>query len=95
LWLRQNVFGGASAWVFRTGARPTRKNPKPDGSLEPATPKPGKAPGGPTLRLHIGIESVEDLNADLDRGSAALKAASPTRLHPTIPASDLPLHGGG
>jgi cystathionine beta-lyase len=33
------------------------------------------APGGPTLRLHIGLESVEDLKADLDRGFAALKGA--------------------
>jgi cysteine-S-conjugate beta-lyase len=33
------------------------------------------APGGPTLRLHIGLESVEDLKADLDRGFAALNAA--------------------
>ena len=27
------------------------------------------APDGPTLRLHIGLESVDDLKADLDRGS--------------------------
>jgi cystathionine beta-lyase len=33
------------------------------------------APAGPTLRLHIGLENVEDLKADLDRGFAALKAA--------------------
>ncbi|MBO4224641.1 cystathionine beta-lyase [Bradyrhizobium neotropicale] len=33
------------------------------------------APGGPTLRLHIGLESIDDLKADLDRGFAALKAA--------------------
>ena len=33
------------------------------------------APGGPTLRLHIGLENVDDLKADLDRGFAALKAA--------------------
>src|SRR6476469_14366 len=33
-------------------------------------------PGGPTLRLHIGLENVDDLRADLDRGFAALKAAS-------------------
>jgi cystathionine beta-lyase len=31
-------------------------------------------PGGPTLRLHIGLENVEDLKADLDRGFAALSA---------------------
>jgi cystathionine beta-lyase len=29
------------------------------------------APGGPTLRLHIGLENVEDLKADLERGFAA------------------------
>jgi cysteine-S-conjugate beta-lyase len=34
------------------------------------------APGGPALRLHIGLESIDDLKADLDRGFAALKAAS-------------------
>jgi cysteine-S-conjugate beta-lyase len=34
------------------------------------------APGGPTLRFHIGLESVEDLKADLTRGFAALNAAS-------------------
>ncbi|TAI65413.1 cystathionine beta-lyase [Bradyrhizobium sp. Leo170] len=33
------------------------------------------APGGPTLRLHIGLENIDDLKADLDRGFAALKAA--------------------
>jgi cystathionine beta-lyase len=33
------------------------------------------APGGPTLRLHIGLESVEDLKADLERGLAAFNAA--------------------
>jgi cysteine-S-conjugate beta-lyase len=33
------------------------------------------APGGPTLRLHIGLENVEDLKADLDRGFAVFKAA--------------------
>src|SRR5476651_578517 len=33
------------------------------------------APGGPTLRLHIGLENVGDLQADLDRGLAAFNAA--------------------
>ena len=33
------------------------------------------APGGPTLRLHIGLENVGDLQADLDRGFAAFNAA--------------------
>jgi cysteine-S-conjugate beta-lyase len=32
-------------------------------------------PGGPTVRLHIGLEDVEDLTADLERGFAALAAA--------------------
>jgi cystathionine beta-lyase len=32
------------------------------------------APAGPTLRLHIGLENVEDLKADLDRGFAAFNA---------------------
>jgi cysteine-S-conjugate beta-lyase len=33
-------------------------------------------PGGPTVRFHIGLEAVEDLVADLERGFAALAAAS-------------------
>ena len=33
------------------------------------------APGGPTLRLHIGLEDTSDLIADLERGFAALKSA--------------------
>jgi cysteine-S-conjugate beta-lyase len=33
------------------------------------------APGGPTLRLHIGLENVEDLKADLARGFEAFSAA--------------------
>ncbi len=31
------------------------------------------APGGPTLRFHIGLEDVDDLIADLERGFAAMK----------------------
>jgi cystathionine beta-lyase len=34
------------------------------------------APGGPTLRFHIGLENIEDLEADLARGFAAFKAAT-------------------
>jgi cystathionine beta-lyase len=34
-------------------------------------------PGGPALRFHIGLESVDDLKADLERGFVALNAASP------------------
>lgn len=33
-------------------------------------------PGGPALRLHIGLEDVEDLKRDLEKGFAALAAAS-------------------
>jgi cystathionine beta-lyase len=33
------------------------------------------APGGPTLRLHIGLEDTSDLKADLAQGFAAMKAA--------------------
>jgi cystathionine beta-lyase len=32
-------------------------------------------PGGPTVRLHIGLENVDDLIADLERGFAAMKSA--------------------
>jgi cystathionine beta-lyase len=32
-------------------------------------------PGGPTVRLHIGLENVEDLKADLEQGFAAFNAA--------------------
>jgi cystathionine beta-lyase len=34
------------------------------------------APGGPTLRFHIGLEEPGDLIADLERGFAAMKAAA-------------------
>ena len=33
------------------------------------------APGGPTVRLHIGLEDVGDLIADLEKGFAAFAAA--------------------
>jgi len=33
------------------------------------------APGGPTLRFHIGLEHTDDLIADLERGFAAMAAA--------------------
>ena len=35
----------------------------------------GWTPGGPTVRLHIGLEDVGDLIGDLERGFAALAAA--------------------
>jgi len=34
------------------------------------------APGGPTLRFHIGLEDVDDLIADLERGFTAMKGAT-------------------
>jgi cystathionine beta-lyase len=34
------------------------------------------APGGPTVRFHIGLEAVDDLIADLERGFAAMAAVS-------------------
>jgi len=34
------------------------------------------APGGPTVRFHIGLEAVEDLCADLERGFAAMAKAA-------------------
>ena len=33
------------------------------------------APGGPTLRFHIGLENVEDLKSDLERGFEAFNVA--------------------
>jgi cystathionine beta-lyase len=33
------------------------------------------APGGPTVRLHIGLEALDDLIADLERGFAAMAKA--------------------
>lgn len=33
------------------------------------------APGGPTLRFHIGLESTDDLKADLDAAFAVMKSA--------------------
>jgi cysteine-S-conjugate beta-lyase len=37
------------------------------------------APGGPTVRLHIGLEDPDDLIADLDRGFSAMAAAAGRR----------------
>ncbi len=34
------------------------------------------APGGPTVRFHIGLEAVEDLCADLERGFKAMAATA-------------------
>jgi cystathionine beta-lyase len=41
----------------------------------PARTATSWTPEGPTLRLHIGLEDVEDLKADLDAGFARLRAA--------------------
>ena len=34
------------------------------------------APGGPTVRFSVGLEDIEDLKADLDRGLARLRATA-------------------
>ena len=34
------------------------------------------APGGPTVRFSVGLEDIEDLKADLDRGFARIRAAA-------------------
>jgi cystathionine beta-lyase len=34
------------------------------------------APGGPTLRFHVGFEDLEDLKEDLDRGFERLRNAA-------------------
>jgi cysteine-S-conjugate beta-lyase len=36
------------------------------------------APGGPTLRFQVGLEDIEDLKEDLDRGFARLRKAAAT-----------------
>jgi cystathionine beta-lyase len=36
------------------------------------------APGGPTLRFQVGLEDIEDLKEDLDRGFARLRNAAAT-----------------
>jgi cystathionine beta-lyase len=38
-------------------------------------------PGGPTVRFHIGLEAVDDLIADLERGFAAAAAAARGQPH--------------
>ncbi len=43
------------------------------------------SPGGPGVRFHIGLEDVDDLIADLERGFAALAAAPEPR--PALPDS--------
>jgi cystathionine beta-lyase len=40
------------------------------------------APGGPAVRLHIGLEDVNDLTDDLERGFAAMKTTAMTAKAP-------------
>jgi hypothetical protein len=87
LWLRHNVLDNANAWVFRTTVSPTRQAVRHGlfvGGFEsliiPFDCKECRAAtkwssGGPTLRLRIGLENVDDLKADLERGFAELTAA--------------------
>ena len=42
------------------------------------------APEGPTLRLHIGLENLDDLKADLERGFAALARRNVASLRDSI-----------
>ena len=44
--------------------------------LAPARTASNWAPGGPTVRFHVGLEAIADLIADLERGFAALAAAA-------------------
>ena len=44
--------------------------------LAPARTATDWAPGGPTVRFHVGLEAVADLLADLEHGFAALAAAA-------------------
>jgi len=45
------------------------------------------APGGPTVRLHIGLEDVDDLLRDLEHGFTALAAESAQGDHAASPAA--------
>ena len=56
-------WGGFEISSFRSTAQPTRTATK-------------WAPGGPTLRLHVGLENVGDLKADLVRGFEAFNAVT-------------------
>lgn len=56
-------WGGFESLIIPFDARPSRT----------ATPW---TPAGPTLRLHIGLEAVEDIKADLEAGFARLGASA-------------------
>lgn len=62
------LFGIGASW----GGFESLAIPFDCGSMRTATTW---APGGPTVRLHIGLEHVDDLIGDLERGFAALAAA--------------------
>ena len=62
------LFGMGASW----GGFESLATPFDCASFRTATPW---APGGPTIRLHIGLEDVDDLTGDLERGFAAMAAA--------------------
>ena len=62
------LFGIGASW----GGFESLAIPFDCASFRTATPW---APGGPTVRLHIGLEDVDDLIGDLERGFAAMAAA--------------------
>ena len=65
---RLTLFGIGASW----GGFESLAIPFDCASMRSATPW---APGGPTVRLHIGLEDVGDLIDDLTRGFAAFAAA--------------------
>ncbi len=67
--IRCELFGIGASW----GGYESLAIPFDCTSLRTAT---RWAPGGPTVRFHIGLEAVEDLIADLERGFAALADAA-------------------
>jgi cystathionine beta-lyase len=62
------LFGMGASW----GGYESLAIPFDCASMRTAT---GWAPGGPTIRFHIGLEDINDLLGDLERGFAALAAA--------------------
>jgi cystathionine beta-lyase len=61
------LFGMGASW----GGYESLAIPFDCGNIRTAT---AWAPGGPVVRLHIGLEDVDDLIADLERGLAAFAA---------------------
>lgn len=62
------LFGMGASW----GGYESLATPFDCASFRTATPW---APGGPCVRFHIGLEDVDDLTGDLERGFAAMMAA--------------------